>query len=360
MNVAILIPSYKPEKSLAGYVDALAARGFGRIVVVDDGSGERYRGIFDELGERPFCTVLRHEANRGKGAALKTGFAYMLERRDGTTGVVTADSDGQHSVEDCVRMAEALAADCGAVHIGSREFAFRKMPFRSWIGNRWSSLSFALVLGRWFPDTQTGLRAFPMSALPMLVSVRGDRYEYEMGVLMTLVRRNIPVRTLSISTIYENGNACSHFNPVRDAIRINRLVLADFLRFAGVSIASFVLDQGLAWGFAAALHIAGVEKAGVIWASGFAARLISSVFNFSLNRSFVFRSGCGIASSAWKYALLCLVVIVASNAGVTALSFAGIPRGAAKFVCDILLYFAGYSIQSKFVFREKGAVNGHM
>ena len=96
----------------------------------------------------------------------------------------------------------------------------------------------------------------------------------------------------------------------------------------------------------------GVTKTGVIWASGFAARLLSSVFNFSLNRSFVFRSGCGIGASAWKYALLCVIVIVLSNAGVTALSFVGVPRGVAKFVCDVLLYFVGYRIQSRFIFKQ--------
>lgn len=160
----------------------------------------------------------------------------------------------------------------------------------------------------------------------------------------------MPVKTVPIKTVYEDGNASSHFSPLKDTIRINRLVLADFFRFAGVSISSFVLDQGLAWGFSAVLHFAGVEKAGVIWASGFAARIVSSVFNFSLNRSFVFKSGCGIGSAAWKYALLCLLVIVLSNAGVTALSFAGMPRGAAKFLCDIVLCFVGYGVQSRFVF----------
>ena len=352
MDVTVLIPSYEPEDRLVGYVDELAARGFGRVVVVDDGSGESRRGIFDRLRERPFCTVLRHDVNRGKGAALKTGFAYMLECQNDSIGVVTADADGQHSSEDCARLAESLMADPSSIFIGSRHFTLGGVPFRSWIGNRWSSLSFALVLGRWLPDTQSGLRAFPASALPMLTSLKGDRYEYEMGVLMAIVRGGASVKTLPISTIYENGNACSHFSPIRDTIRINRLVLADFLRFAGVSMASFVIDQGLAWGFAAALHMAGVERAGVIWASGFGARLVSSVFNFTLNRSFVFRSDCGIASSAWKYALLCVAVIVLSNAGVTAFSFAGVPRGAAKFACDILLYILGYSVQAKLIFRQ--------
>jgi dolichol-phosphate mannosyltransferase len=186
----------------------------------------------------------------------------------------------------------------------------------------------------------------------MLVSLEGERYEYEMSVLMAAVRGNIPVKVLPVSTIYENGNACSHFSPLRDTIRINRLVLADFFRFAGVSVASFVIDQVLAWGFAVALHMGGCDRAGIIWASGFAARFVSSVFNFSLNRSFVFRSRCGVAASAWKYALLCVGVIMLSNAGVTVLSYAGVPRGAAKAVCDILLYLIGFRVQSKFIFNR--------
>ena len=352
MNVTILIPSYEPEMRLVGYVDDLASRGFERIVVVDDGSGESYREIFERLQVKPFCTVLHHDVNKGKGAALKTGYAYIHEHQSGSVGVVTADADGQHSSDDCVRMANALVEDGKSVIIGTRDFSLGKVPFRSWIGNRWSSFTFALVLGRWLPDTQTGLRAFPMSLLPLQMSVQGERYEYEMGVLMTMVRKGISLKTLPIRTIYENGNSCSHFNPLKDTIRINRLVLADFIRFAGVSIASFLLDQSLAWGFAVALRALGVTTTGVIWASGFAARLLSSVFNFSLNRSFVFRSGCGIGTSAWKYALLCVIVIVLSNAGVTALSFIGVPRGLAKFVCDVLLYFAGYRIQSRFIFRH--------
>ena len=350
MNVIVLIPAYKPQERLVGYVDELAASGFGRIVVVDDGSGEGFKSVFDELEAKPFCSVLRHASNQGKGIALKTGFAHVVERHRDAVGVLTADADGQHVCEDCVRVAQAMSDGKESAVIGSRNFTFGKIPFRSWIGNRWSSLSFALVLGHWLPDTQTGLRAFPVSMLPQILEAPGERYEYEMGVLMKLVRSRLPVKTVPIKTVYEDGNASSHFSPLKDTIRINRLVLADFFRFAGVSIASFVLDQGLAWGFSAALHFAGVEKAGVIWASGFAARIVSSVFNFSLNRSFVFKSGCGIGSAAWKYALLCLLVIVLSNAGVTALSFAGMPRGAAKFLCDIVLCFVGYGVQSRFVF----------
>ena len=350
MNVVALIPAYEPDRRLVGTVDRLVQEGFERIVIVDDGSGAAYLDVFEVLAAKPCCTVLHHETNRGKGAALRTGFAFIQERFPDVRGVITADSDGQHAPEDCHRLMEALAEDRRKIVLGSRSFSLRKVPFRSWIGNRWSSATFGLIHGRWLPDTQTGLRAFPRALLPFLLKVEGDRFEYEMGVLIAAARKGLPIEVVPIHTIYESGNAGTHFSPFLDTVRINRLVFADFFRFAGVSLASFVLDQGLAWGFAAALAAANVTQTGAIWISGFAARFLSAVFNFSLNRTFVFRSGGGIVSAAWKYVLLCVAVIVLSNVGVTGLVLLGLPRGLAKLLCDITLYFVGYRIQSKFIF----------
>ena len=102
---------------------------------------------------------------------------------------------------------------------------------------------------------------------------------------------------------------------------------------------------------AAVLAACGTERYGVIWASGLTARLLSSVFNYSVNRAFVFRSSGPVASSAWKYALLCIAVIMVSNAGVSLLSTIGASRGLAKLICDVVLCVAGYGIQSRFIFR---------
>ena len=350
MNMVVLIPAYEPDSRLVGTVSQLAQQGFERVVIVDDGSGNDYRNVFDELTAKPFCTVLRHAVNQGKGAALRTGFAFIQENFPEARGIVTADSDGQHAPEDCRRLAEAVGENQWKIVLGSRSFALNKVPFRSWIGNRWSSVTFGLIHGRWLPDTQTGLRAFPLSMIPFLLEVAGDRFEYEMGVLIAAARKGVPVEVVQIHTIYANGNVGTHFSPIRDTLRINRLVFADFFRFAGVSFASFVLDQGLAWAFASMLAAAGVTQTGTIWLSGFTARFLSAVFNFSLNRTFVFRSSGGIGSAAWKYALLCVAVIVLSNAGVTGLVFLGLPRGFAKFLCDIILYLVGYRIQSRLIF----------
>ena len=360
-----LIPAYEPGDGLVGYVDRLAQHGFGRIVVVDDGSGGSFRAVFDAIAAKPFCTVLRHDVNRGKGAAIKTGLSFIQREYPDAVGVVTADSDGQHAPEDCRRLSEALIwpditqtlkhSNTQTLFLGSRTFSLKATPFRSWIGNRWSSATFGLIHGRWLPDTQTGLRSFPLSLLPFMLNVKGDRFEYEMGVLIAAARKGLQIEVVPIRTIYENGNAGTHFRPLKDTLRINRLVFSDFVRFAGVSIASFVLDQGLAWVFAASLAAAGVAQTETIWASGFTARLLSAAFNFSLNRTFVFRSRGGIGSAAWKYALLCVAVIVLSNAGVTGLASLGVPRGLAKLLCDTFLYFAGYRIQAKVIFGSHPA-----
>ena len=172
-----------------------------------------------------------------------------------------------------------------------------------------------------------------------------------MGMLLAAARRGLPMVPVMIRTIYENGNAGTHYRPLWDTLRINRLVFADFFRFSGVSLLSFALDQGLAWMFALALAAAGVEQHSMIWASGFAARFLSAVFNFSMNRTVVFRAQGGVMASAWRYALLCVAVIILSNAGVSGLAMLHVPRSVAKLVCDVLLYVASFRIQSKFIFR---------
>lgn len=355
MDVVLLIPAYEPNEGLVDYVDSLHGHGFDRIVVIDDGSGEAYRSTFQRIGERSFCSVLRHEVNRGKGAALKTGLSFILSNFKDAVGVVTADSDGQHAAEDCLSLAEALVLDpvpdSERIYLGSRDFSHSSVPFLSWFGNRWASVTFGLIHGKWLPDTQTGLRAFPSSMIPFLLGVDGDRFEYEMGVLIAAARNGIRLEIVPIRTIYEHGNAGTHFRPLVDTVRINRLVFADFFRFAGVSLASFALDQGMAWAFASLLAGCGVERHGIIWASGFASRLLSSVFNYSMNRAFVFRSRGSVASSAWRYAILCIAVIVMSNVCVSALSLICVPRGLAKLVCDTVLYFVGYRVQARFIFR---------
>ena len=98
-DVSIVLPSYKPDEKLEQTVLGFHEAGFADIIVIDDGGGESFKAVFDRIAALDFCTVLTHEENRGKGAALKTAFEWYAKNRDGI-GVVTADGDGQHTPED--------------------------------------------------------------------------------------------------------------------------------------------------------------------------------------------------------------------------------------------------------------------
>ena len=227
LPVLAVMPAYRPDARLADRAAELLAAGFAGVVAVDDGSPAECTPHFDALAALGGCNVLRHDANKGKGAALKTAFAHVHEPWPDISGVVTVDADGQHAPSDCRRVADAFLAAPESLVLGTRDFSLHHVPFRSWWGNNWTSILFAMLYGRRVPDTQTGLRAFPLDMLPLLAAVPGNGYEYEMSVLCRWVRARRPMEFVPIETIYEDGNASSHFHPLRDTFRIHGALFAN-------------------------------------------------------------------------------------------------------------------------------------
>lgn len=219
-NAVVLLPSYQPEDTLVVLSKALVDLGY-KVVVVDDGSGEQYKAIFDQV--KSYVDLISYVPNKGKGHALKTGFKYILENYPNYECVITADGDGQHRIMDINRVYEKAISTHKTV-IGERHFDV-KVPLRSKIGNSLSKFTQALTTYRYMKDNQCGLRAFPISLLDRLLKIKGNRYEYEMRVLTHLQMKEIPYLTLSVQTIYEDGNKTSHFRPIRDTILIQSSIL---------------------------------------------------------------------------------------------------------------------------------------
>ena len=119
-DAAILIPSLEPDERLPAYIAKLSDCGFAHIIVVDDGSSEEYQPIFREVENIDRTVVLHHEINRGKGIALKTGYQYILDHLQDANVILTADSDGQHTVPDCIHLAEEAQKGEKALYLGSR------------------------------------------------------------------------------------------------------------------------------------------------------------------------------------------------------------------------------------------------
>ncbi|QLQ14971.1 MAG: bifunctional glycosyltransferase family 2/GtrA family protein [Micropruina sp.] len=344
----VLIPAYEPDHKLIGLLrtirdDAPSVT----VVVVDDGSGPRYASIFAEaalLG----ADVIGYATNRGKGSALKFGFAHIAAHHPGED-VVCADSDGQHQLLDILRVGQRV--ESGTMVLGVRTFdapavgtdAPVRVPLRSRLGNQVTAGVFGLLTGHRLRDTQTGLRGYPAAMLPWLQTVPGARFEYELNLLLQVRAGGFGIAQVPITTIYLEDNASSHFRPLVDSFR----VYLPLLRYAASSFGAFAID------FVALLVIQALT--GSLLAAVIAARGISSAFNFLTNRHVVFAESKGrpLAGALVRYYTLVAVMLLANYGLLTTLVGVGLPLVVAKVAVEVTLFFAGYQVQRDLVFAER-------
>ena len=352
--VAIVIPALDPDGSLPAYVKALRERMPFPILLVDDGSAPAFKAVFAEcVASAPDVFLLTHEANKGKGRALKTAFADLLARYPGLLGCVTCDSDGQHLPDDVVRCAEALRENPRALVLGCRSFGLEHVPLRSRFGNNAIRALFRLATGRRFLDTQTGLRAIPAAFMERLLDCPGERFEFESHMLLRL--NGFDLVQLPIETVYINENRGSHFKPLRDSVRISAIVLGEvlvrFARFVASSLLSFGVDCGL---FGLLFYRVFQEGAPFrVSLSAGLARAVSMTVNYFCNRYFVFSGGAGRRSFN-RYIALAGAILAASilltKAALVYIPWAGRHAVAAKAIIDLGLFFASFGYQRLVVF----------
>jgi glycosyltransferase involved in cell wall biosynthesis len=215
--VIVVATVYRPGPALTRFISDLRhADPDGVLVLVDDGSGPSAELVL-AAAENSGATVLRHAVNRGKGVALKTAFAHVREAHPGCA-VVCADPDGQHEVADVRQAAEVVAAT-GRIVLGVRRFD-GDVPWRSRIGNVLTRRLFRAVTGRAVRDTQTGLRGYPGERLGWLLAVPGERFEYELNVLLYATRAGVAIEEIPIPTTYPHDKRSSHFSALTDSTRI--------------------------------------------------------------------------------------------------------------------------------------------
>src|SRR5699024_1062246 len=129
-----------------------------QVIVVDDGNDASYDSLFNQIATIDRCIVLYHDENMGKGAALKTAIRYFLAYFSNLNGLITADVDAQHLIEDVLNVGNHLENMSDGIILGSRVYDSNNMPTRSLIGNTVTSRVFQLLFGLYLRDTQTGLR----------------------------------------------------------------------------------------------------------------------------------------------------------------------------------------------------------
>lgn len=343
MTNIVIIPAYCPTDRLPQMVEAMDKERY-QIIVVDDGSGPQYASIFQQLP-----LVLTHSENQGKGCAIKTALCYIQDKFSGEQFpccIATMDCDGQHTIEDLGKVLECAKENPGKLILGARDFQ-GAVPWKSKLGNQVTRGIFRLTQKISLKDTQTGLRAFSSDLLPAFLQIPGNRYEYEMHVLMYCGKNEIPMMEVPIQTIYhDKKNTGTHFRAVRDSI----LVYKNVIKFTLSSLSSFVVDYLLFGLFLILLK----RVPGYILVSNVLARFISAGYNYLVNAKLVFRMEKATVKSALQYFLLALFILCMNSILLSLILYVtGIPVMVAKMITELLLFAMSYSIQHIFIFKKQ-------
>jgi len=341
MNKVLLIPAYNPEEKIVPLVKELPKGVFDHILIINDGSGPKYSEIFIQLSMVENVKILTHEGNQGKGAALKTGFSYVLKNINNCPGVITADADGQHLKKDILAIADCLKPEQRRLTIGSRTFD-AEVPLRSHFGNKMTRAVMKLFFKINLKDTQSGLRAIPFSLLPKLLSIPFNRYEFEIEMLLVAEKNGYRFEELEIETVYENNNISSSFNPVVDSAKIYFVLF----RYILASLITAVVDYIIFF-----ISYAFFPK---IFLCTYFARLVALFVNFVILKKFVFHSKEKIITIGMKYLLIVVISGFISSLAIEYFhNVLNLNIVLSKISAELLLYFGIFIAQKEFVFKRK-------
>lgn len=226
MRLAVVIPALDEAAAIGGIVAACRALPFvAETIVVDDGSADATAALAAEAGAR----VLRHDANRGKGASLRAGMAAAVASGAGL--VATMDGDGQHRPEDLARLLACALAAPGRIVIGSRRRGGKAAPRARYVANRVADFWISWAARHPVEDSQSGFRIYPATLLATLVGRRlAAGFAFESEMLIEAARLGVRTVPVAIPTIYGGGLRPSHFRPAPDIARIVLMVAGKLLR----------------------------------------------------------------------------------------------------------------------------------
>jgi len=342
-KTAILIPAYMPDQRLVSLVDELYASGFSHQLIINDGSDADCEPVFAQIREREFCRLLVHEVNMGKGQALKTGFQEFCRNMPECDYIVTADADGQHCCKDIINVAVAANEYPQKLILGVRNFAQKHVPLHNKLGNNITKGVISLYLGNPISDTQTGLRAMSKSLAENFLDLAGQRYEYEINMLLECKSRRISIHEVPIDTIYINNNETSHFDVVKDSTKI----YIQIIKYALSSGFAALIDIGL---FTILANLLLGQKY-YIFTATLIARICSLFVNYFANKKAVFKSDEKNSHAMAKYFVLCAANIALATWFTNLLvQSAGMGLFISKLLVSAVLFVLNFILQKNLIF----------
>ena len=337
-----IIPAYNPDENLIKVTQSILNNSDYPVFIINDGSKPECDPIFETVQKLDHYRVilLKHAINLGKGAALKTVFNYILTNYPQIQGVVTLDSDGQHSTTDCLHVLDELKKNPKAFVLGYRTFD-KDIPLKSYIGNNISKFIYHIVLGYKFKDTQTGLRGLSREFMKISLTINSNRFEFETEQLAKAVNNYIPIVEIPIRTIYIEGNKATSFRPIVDSFKIYFVLL----RYAFTSVITAFVDFIV---FVLSISLG----SNVFWAN-MLARTASIGVQFTLLDKYVFYS----KAKLWNFVLFVLYVyimgFVSATTQIELIKNFNFHVLTAKILVEGILFFVNFAFLRLYIFTTK-------
>ncbi len=361
MNIAVLISSLNPDRQLTEFVDGLVRAGFPKIIIVNDGSAPETEKYLKKCEKHEECVIISHEKNLGKGCALRTGMTYYTENLEGFDGIVTCDCDGQHSVDDTVKIARLMQYKDNALILGVRDFNHESVPKRCKYGNCITRKVISMLYKATITDTQTGLRGIPNRLIERFLKISGKRFEFEMNTLIECIKNDVEIIETPIDTIYIDENRNSHFRTVNDSVRIYWPMCGKLVKFLLSAFGCYCLE--LIVFTLLTKYVFKNFDASMTFLPQAISKVFSCTGNFIINKHTVFKTKGSVSDCLMRYVLtLIMLVVLSSTAMSMIMELMNIEMNntsimLVKVAVDFCCMIVNFTLQRKWVFTDKHLIS---
>ena len=229
-QIVVCIPAFNPTRSLILLLEQLTEYPFRRIVIVDDGSGAKSKEVFKKAAKFENVDILHLKKNGGKGKAVKTALQYIMKNIPSIQGVLTCGADGQHHIEDIIKIATTTRIFVDGIILGMRDFDSDNISIVHRIHSQAMALLFKLLFKKRIIDFQSGLRFLPYHQLSWIKSCPGDSFHFDTNVLIEAIRREVPIYELPIGKVRMSQSSFLQYDEVNHPKLLSAQLLQSYLK----------------------------------------------------------------------------------------------------------------------------------
>lgn len=354
MKISMIIPLSAPDEATAGYIEDLIKNKAEDIILVTDNE-KSHEDFLRKAADHSEVTVV-YAKKPGRGAAIREAFRFLSENRKDTDGALCCEEDGRYPYEALDICIKAFEKDPGCVVMGSRDPEKENIPVKKRACSKISGLVYRFATGIRLKDTQSSLRLIPAGYFEYFAKLPGKSKDYETRMLIGIMNKKISYTEVSVPVISHDEKDRKNLSTFKDRIIVYSIVLAYFLKFAISSVSSYLIDMGI---YALLLFFLEnrLSVGGQVLVCTVVSRIISSLFNFTINRKTVFKATDKLAAATVRYYIIAVIKLAASYALIyfftDLLGITGFAQLIIKALVDIVLFLFSFQFQKNWVFKNK-------